>query len=700
MMSTNFEISAEEAQVLDRAYNELMLLDKRSDDSMLPMLSISCRAKMSVPLYLEEAKLLSLVRYIYDNRANIENASAKMYRFLFAFFWMYHYDSSTPCHHEELYEVVELGRLFDDLGYFYRQDSAVITQLDCVIMMKTIAEYYGGGVCDNDILHKVYDAIGDFKSAINTRDDRMISQGYANNGWHSVMDYVEERERKLNRERLSNELKEKERERKEVSMIDRAEDDDVEMVHCSVCGEEIPADDAIVDSDGDYYCDSCADEWVTTCDICNHKVYTDKMTWIEAEGQYVCDDCFDRYYETCHHCGQPHRRSDMTEVAYGEYYCGDCYCELFDECCECGASVPRDEAHVDEHGDVYCDDCYKKVVGILPYHDDSVEFEVNYMPGEDELNEITVGIEHEVGCDREDRADNAKQVLARMNQRFEYENVALFEDSSVEGFEIVSQPMTIRYFKEKFLPQYEKTMEWMENAGMVGTDEGGMHIHFRIPCLDRVTVARLNNVLYGNQQDNDHDILQTISRRTPSEFDRWCSTGGRCYSTKQLLDSPHLYRCTCGVRNTVLNYDSSRTDTYELRMFNSTLDRDEYVASVEFVLALVDFVRDDDGRGPYVTLRDFIVFINEHHKDYPAIHEQLYILDVFKELYIEPKGIVKAQTKSEVETKIEVDTETLDEAFNSLYPDGVDDSFSEPLQITEAERNWIAQTVNEIFSGV
>ena len=699
-MSTNFQISAEEAQVLNKAYNELMLLDKRSEDSILPMLTINCKAKMAVPLYSEEATFLRLVRYIYDNRADLDKVHEKMYRFLFAFFWMYHYDSSTPCHEEELYEVVELGRLFDDLGYFYRQDSAVITQLDCMIMMKNIAEYYGGGVRDNDILHKVYDAIGDFKAAIDTRDDKLVSQSHANNGWHSVMDYVEQRERKLNRERISDELKEKEIERKEDSMVDMIEDDGIEMVSCSVCGEKIPVDEAITDADGDYYCERCADEWTAICDNCCERVYTDKMVWIEDEEDYVCDDCFDRYYETCENCGKHHRRSDMNEVN-GEYYCDKCYDELFVECHECGETISVDDARVDDYGDYYCEDCYRRAVcGILPYHDDSVEFEVNYMNGEDYLNEVTIGIEHEVGCDSEDKADNAKQVLARMNQRAEYENVALFEDSSVEGFEIVSQPMTVRYFREKFLPQYEKTMEWMENAGMVGTDEGGMHIHFRIPCLDRVMVARLANVLYGNQKDTDHDILQVISRRTPSEFDRWCSTGGRCYSTKQLLDSPHLYRCTCGVRNTVLNYDSSRTDTYELRMFNSTLDRDEYVASVEFVLALVDFAREDDGRGPYVTLRDFIVFINEHQKDYPAIHKQLDILDVFQELYIEPKRITKVRPESEVETKIEVDTETLDEAFNSLYPDGVEDNLFEPLQLTGVERNWIAQTVDEIFSGV
>lgn len=755
MTDLRFGLTKQAIEMLDCSYNELLKITvEETEEAMGKLYVISNTVLAWLEYDRQELVVIRLVRYMYHVRHNLDNACEDMYMFLRLFFWMYHYDTSEPCTEEEYFEVQELGKIFNRLCYYFHQRSAVFTARDCVTTMRLVAAYYHGCHVDNDSMHRVreaemmlYDAIAHDMArqseVISFIDADEVFKKEANKGWTQVMDYVERRSKYFEKKKTSNELEEIDRERirKEEPMEQKVQEElPVNSIRCDKCGKVIskyegsvfdetnehwcrecanefleehddyircyqcstivPKDEATKDYAGDWFCEECTENFLTTCEECGDVVWADDCHWIESEEREVCNACFDRYYETCTHCGKTFRRSDMNEVN-GEYYCDNCYDELFVECHECGETISVESARVDDYGDYYCEDCYRRTVcGILPYHDDSVEFEVNYMPGEDELNEVTIGIEHEVGCDREDKADNAKQVIARMNQRFEYENVALFEDSSVEGFEIVSQPMTVRYFKEKFLPQYEKTMEWMENAGMVGTDEGGMHIHFRIPCLDRVMVARLNNVLYGNQKDSDHDILQTISRRTPSEFNRWCSTGGRCYSTKQLLDSPHLYRCTCGVRNTVLNYDSSRTDTYELRMFNSTLDRDEYVASVEFVLALVDFVREDDGRGPYVTLRDFIVFINEHQKDYPAIHKQLDILDVFQELYIEPKRITKVRPKSEVETKIEVDTETLNEAFNSLYPDGVEDDLFTPLQITESERNWIAQTVDEIFSGV
>lgn len=742
-MGTTFNVDAGCVTVLEREYVRLLTLDEASLDSvaMEAMNNICFRILGAIPIGLSEGVVIRLVRYIYSQRMNIDSATEDMYRFLRAFFWMYNYSMLDLTYDDNLKELREVEKIFDRLRYFYMQDSAVFTQYDCVRVMNLVTKYYYHKVNGNDYTIRLCQAQMHFNDAISCwhgDTGRTIAQSYANNGWHCVMDYIEDILKDLERERTSKELEEEDRKkiRKEEPMEEMVQEElPVNSIRCDKCGKVInlyeaalfndkeehwcrdcankfleehddyikcyqcraivPKDEATKDYAGDWFCEECTENFLTTCEECGDVVWVDDCHWIESEEREVCNTCFDRYYETCTHCGKTFRRSDMEEVE-GEHYCHDCYYGLFEECHECGEIIRRDSSYIDDDGYVYCESCYRRIVsGILPYHDDDVRFEVNHM-NEDYLNEVTIGIEHEVGCDTCDKGCNAREILNMMNQHYEYENIAIFEDSSVDGFEIVSQPMTVKYFKEKYLPEYKKAILWMENAGMVGTDEGGMHIHFKIPCLNRVMVARLANIFYGNPKDNYSEVLQEISRRARSNFERWCSTDDRYYTTKDLLESSYLYKCVGGVRNTILNYDSSRTNTYELRMFNSTLDVDEYIASVEFVIALTDFVREDDGRGPYVTLRDFISYINEHQEDYPTIHQQLCSLDIYSTLYIKIKKVPKLP-------KVEIDTTALDEAFDNLYPDGVEDSIEhmfEPLHISEVERNWIEQTVNEIFSRV
>ena len=738
MTDLRFGLTEQAIETLDCSYNELLKITVEETEEAMGKLSVIANTVLAWLNYGQpEAVVVRLVKYIYSVRTHADNACKEMYMFLRLFFWMYHYDTSKPCTEEEYFEVQELGKIFNRLCYYFHQRSAVFTRLDCVKMMWLITSYYYGCHINNDSMHRIKEAETLLYTSL-LYETEEIFQEEANKGWLQVMDYVEERSRYFEKKRTSNELEEIDRERirKEEPMEEKVQEElPANMVICDKCGkvtskyecsvfeetdehwcrecaneflEEhddyircyqcstiVPKDKATLDSAGDWFCQECADNYLTTCDECGRIVWADDCYWVDSEAIQVCPSCYDARFASCTVCGSIHRVSDMQEYD-GEYYCNRHFEERFTTCDECGEVIPIDDAH-DIDGYNYCDSCYEEKRGsIFSWHDDKVRYHINNMPGEDYLNEVTIGIEHEVGCYEDHAGEYSNELYNIMNAEHDaYDNIYICSDSSVEGFEIISQPMTIRYFNEVYFPKYLKAFEYMKMSSFNGEDEGGMHIHFRIPCLNKNMVARLNNIIYGTM--DDIEILTRISRRTCSSFERWCDARDRQYSTQEILDrfgspdSTPVYKAAGG-RNVALNWDGSRTETYELRMFNSTMDVQKYLASVEFVIALTDFVRIDTEFGVYTTLRQFIDYINHNKVKYPHIDMELEELDVY-----DTYGIQRVESAPLITVDVP-DIKIDDEAFSSLYPDGVvEDTFP---TLSETDRLWIDNVVEDIFSRV
>ena len=746
MTDLRFGLTEQAIETLDYNYNELLKITVEETDEVMGKLYVIANTVLAWLEYdRQELVVIRLVKYIYNVRTHADNACKEMYMFLRLFFWMYHYDTSEPCTEEEYFEVQELGKIFDRLCYYFHQRSAIFTRLDCVKMMWLITSYYYGCHINNDSMHMINEAKSLFSDACYHVSEEDIFIGAANKGWTQVMNYVEERSRYFEKKKTSNELEEIDRERirKEEPMEEKVQEElPANMVICDKCGKVIskyegsvfeetdehwcrecaneflkehddyvrcyqcstivPKDKATSDYTGDWFCQECADNYLTTCDECGRIVWAEDCYWVDSEGIQVCPSCYDARFASCTVCGSIHRVSDMQEYD-GEYYCNRHFEESFTTCDECGEIIPIDDAH-DVDGYNYCDSCYEERRGnIFSWHDDKVRYHINNMPGEDYLNEVTIGIEHEVGCYEDRAGEYSNDLYYIMNkERGTYDNIYICSDSSVEGFEIISQPMTIRYFNEVYFSKYLEAFEYMKSRNFTGEDEGGMHIHFRIPCLNKNMVARLNNIIYGTM--DDIEILTRISRRTCSSFERWCDARDRKYSTQEILDrfgSPDrapVYKAADG-RNVALNWDSSRTETYELRMFNSTMDVQEYLASVEFVIALTDFVRIDTEFGVYTTLRQFVDYINHNKVKYPHIDMELEKLDVY-----DTYGIQRVEPASLITVDVP-DIKIDDEAFSTLYPNGVDFAFPDVAEdtfpnLSETDRLWIDNVIEDIFSRV
>jgi len=83
------------------------------------------------------------------------------------------------------------------------------------------------------------------------------------------------------------------------------------------------------------------------------------MTGTNTDGDYVCDSCADDYCH-CDNCGEHMHSSDSRySELNSEYYCEDCYYDIITHCADCDCEMESDEARYSERdGDYYCYDCF------------------------------------------------------------------------------------------------------------------------------------------------------------------------------------------------------------------------------------------------------------------------------------------------------------------------------------------------------
>lgn len=193
------------------------------------------------------------------------------------------------------------------------------------------------------------------------------------------------------------------------------------------------------------------------------------------------------------------------------------------------------------------------------------------------------------------------------------------EDGSVDGFEIVSHPMT---------PEYFDSIEWSKFFEMLNhhyplprgnSDEAvghGLHVHVSRTAFPRQsTLARWSYLL-----NKYRDHTQRVARRRNSNWARFTDFPvSLCLpydnprqNGRWELDTENPLRCGCCYERTWVEELSNRIrrqfqtrayperyqavnltndNTVEVRVFRSTRKPDEFISSLHYVMATVEFVR-------------------------------------------------------------------------------------------------------------
>jgi len=301
---------------------------------------------------------------------------------------------------------------------------------------------------------------------------------------------------------------------------------------------------------------------------------------------------------TCWECG-----NGYTTDTYWDHFtecdadgCGEAYCASTYAVCN----------YCNGHGfDAYMDEEYDSETGIYSY---------DYKPEPMFLGtgDYFLGFELEISASNFDTSP-----ISRWCQNIGVPGMLYCkEDGSVDGFEIVSHPMTPEFFDSLDWPGFFAMLEQHYPMGHRNEPEGhGLHVHVsRTAFPHKSTLARWSYLL-----NTQRDHVNRVARRAYSNWarftdypvrlllpyerdrrNRWYEDGpalpcGCCYErvlVEETLGSRLTRQFqTVGYPERYQAVNLTNHSTVEVRVFRSTRVPDEFVSSVHFVAATVDFVR-------------------------------------------------------------------------------------------------------------
>lgn len=388
-------------------------------------------------------------------------------------------------------------------------------------------------------------------------------------------------------------------------------------VVCDECGDYILKDNAIETHEGKLICESCKDDCYFTCEDCGEIYHCDDSYWVDDKEKTVCNNCIDNYYE-CENCHKYFSEYDVYHTYDDNWVCTSCYDYHYRTCEDCGRVMHDDDSYYnDRDGYCYCPNCedrHKCNDSIYKYHEFD-DFCKKQALGEIGSKEF-FGFEIEVSGD-EDYADKFLDIVP---------DVVLMYDGSVdEGFEIVSQPMTRKYIDEKFLPNLEKGMKFLNNAGFRGHNQGGIHIHVSQEIFSKQMLCVLRNVLYSCY-DEDLEVWKAITQRHQSEITQWCRYSD-ARSNSSILEDSNSYPKISDDRYTALNYDS-RTGTYEFRIFNSNTRIERIKKNIQTVYSLIDYAKLQEPYYAVASTGGYIDFVRNNKEKYPELHQFMFDMGI------------------------------------------------------------------------
>lgn len=375
----------------------------------------------------------------------------------------------------------------------------------------------------------------------------------------------------------------------------------MEKLICANCGCVIDDEDVLYVNE-DCYCQECFDNLFAYCDECGVVHPIDDMTWVGDK--LVCEDCLCDKYTTCDDCGEYVRREDIYETFDGNYICEDCLCNGYAVCDDCGEIYPIDDLY-DRDGFLYCSDCLGCHV-IMDYHDfdDWHNYKVNSAD-----NGLLKGFELEIDtndcyADRIGCADDIRDVVGQF---------CVFErDGSLsnDGIEVISNPFTTSWLYEN-LDMIKDMLKVINNNGYSNCGDTGLHIHANREQLTQGTTLSedevIDNILLI--METFQDELIDFSRRSYSSLNEWSS-----FLTSDNEDvNLNMIKCRKSDCRRYRALNLCNDDTVEFRLFNSTTDLKELVASIELVDRLIELAKSNNLDGlTWSTICDYGMFLKEY----------------------------------------------------------------------------------------
>lgn len=305
-----------------------------------------------------------------------------------------------------------------------------------------------------------------------------------------------------------------------------------------------------------HVCATCAEQ-LRTCSRCRLPIVGEAR--YSDRGNLICDRHYgwpSYLYEVCDRCDQVTQYPGLTES--GRYVCRTCR-SLYVYCDGCDVLVLP--------GDGLCDACAEE----QDYDLSDWCYDYSYKPEPVFRGDgpVYLGLELEVDICGSRRA--AAEVAADHLGTLGY----LKEDSSIDGFEVVTHPMSYRWAMDNF-PW--RLLADLDRAGAEVHDNTGIHIHvnrdgFQDPCH----AFRWLKFIYRNEPQ-----VTAIARRSSAEWAEFHPSGRERAKDAAKGDQD-------GPRHVAVN--TTNFATFELRVFASSLDEQEVQAALAFAAASIEYTR-------------------------------------------------------------------------------------------------------------
>lgn len=308
---------------------------------------------------------------------------------------------------------------------------------------------------------------------------------------------------------------------------------------CSHCGREFPCVD-LIEFDDELWCKDCLVEQTVICDVCGDRVYRDNAA--SDDSITICNSCFENNYFFCSGCGHLYH----TRYYHGDGICDCCFSERY-------GNVIQSYTYKPECWQFYKADCDPRF-GNLFF---GVELEYSFFSEESCL------------C-------VARDVVDDINGSSEEKYCVLKHDGSLsDGFEIVTQPMTLNFWRLRGVDIFRSALRRIaDNCDQDYSD--GIHIH-----ISRRSMRAGHKVRFGSFFAMFQESMVQVAGRYSDRYAAYKTIpdcGKDCINTLRNYD-----------RYEAVNWENS--STVEIRIFRATTDWGKIMAYIELCHAIYQYTK-------------------------------------------------------------------------------------------------------------
>jgi len=334
-------------------------------------------------------------------------------------------------------------------------------------------------------------------------------------------------------------------------------------------------------ADNKFLCEDCYEEWhnenYISCASCENEVLIDDRL-SSPNGEVYCQSCFDRLYFVCDNCNNTFSVDESYHSPSDTLYCEDCFNNHCGTCASCNEIVWIDDLRYNDDSDEYvCESCYDDRDRILRGYEYKPDPE--FVKKDYEHNALYIGFELEVLCE-ENLKEHASELTDELNKLKIQDRYYLKEDGSLNGrgFEIVSHPTTKLCFKDlriKDLLTYLKENKYTSHDN----DLCGLHFHISKKHFDESDIIKLKTFFSLNK----NKILKISRRKSEDALSHYARIEN--YTFQNILSK------TAEPNESRYVAVNETSKTIEFRIFRGTLNYESFMNSLNFILAVIDFIK-------------------------------------------------------------------------------------------------------------